>query len=414
MTRDVLPELEWRGLVADVSDRDGLSRALAAGPVTLYAGFDPTADSLHLGNLQVIVTLRHFQLAGHRVIALSGGGTGLIGDPSGKSAERQLNEAETVAEWTKRIGEQLSRLLPPGPGAPAVTLLDNDEWIGRLTAIELLRDVGKHFPLGYMLAKESVSARLGPDAAGMTFTEFSYMLLQALDCLVLYDREGCRLQIGGSDQWGNITAGLELLRRTERQGAFGLTMPLIVSSEGKKFGKSEAGALWLDPSKTSPYAFYQFLVNVPDADAGMLLRRLTFLTRDEIETLERAVAQRPAAREAQRALAREVTRFVHGDEGLAEAERASAALFGGDAEDAPVTEVGAKEASAWDRLAVAVGLAASLSDARRTIAAGGLYVGERRVGPEEAGPSPDDFDAEGRLFLRKGKRHRAVAKIAQG
>ena len=393
---DLFAELTWRGLVQDATD--GLGEALERGSLTLYVGYDPTAPSLHAGNLQQIVTMRRFVLRGHRVIALAGGGTGLIGDPSGKSAERALNDDATVAEWAGRIEGQVRRLL----GDEAI-YENNREWLEPLTAIELLRDVGKHFPMGYMLAKESVRTRI--QGAGMTFTEFSYMLLQAYDYQQLYDRHGCRLQVGGSDQWGNITAGLELLRRTGREGAFGMTTPLLLRPDGQKFGKSEQGAIWLDPQRTPPYAFFQFFLNTADDQVGMLLRRLTLLAPEEIEALEAAP---PETRAAQRALAEHLTTMVHGEEGLREAERQTEALFRGEGE-AEAVAVGADALQSWAHVFLAAGLVASLSEARRLIKGGGLYAGDERVADDTP---PPQLSAGEVLLLRKGKRERRAVRLA--
>jgi tyrosyl-tRNA synthetase len=392
---DLFDELVWRGLVQDSTD--GLGEALGAGPLTLYIGYDPTAPSLHAGNLQQIITMRRFQLRGHRVIALAGGGTGLIGDPSGKSAERALNDDATVREWAGRIEGQVRRLL----GDDAI-YENNREWLEPLTAIELLRDVGKHFPMGYMLGKESVRTRV--EGAGMTFTEFSYMLLQAFDYQQLYDRHGCRLQIGGSDQWGNITAGLELLRRTGRPGAFAMTTPLLLRSDGQKFGKSEQGAIWLDPERTAPYEFFQFFLNTADDQVGTLLRRLTLFAPAEIEELEAAP---PETRTAQRALAEHLTAMVHGEEGLRQADEQTRALFGGEG-DAETVSVARDALASWAHLFLAAGLVSSLSEARRLIKGGGLYAAEQRV--TEDAPAPE-LAGEDVLLLRKGKRERRAVRL---
>jgi tyrosyl-tRNA synthetase len=423
-SQELLEDLAWRGLIQDVSDREGLAEALANGPITLYVGYDPTASSLHVGNLQIILLQRRFQLAGHRVIALSGGGTGLIGDPSGKEGERALTDEETVARWTRAIREQLERLLPRDSETitPAI-FEDNSAWIRPLSTVELLRDIGKHFPLGSMLSKESVASRLHDADRGISFTEFAYMVLQAYDFQVLYDTYDCRLQIGGSDQWGNVTAGLELLRRTQRRGAFGMTAPLILRPDGTKFGKSEAGAIWLDRTRTSPFAFYQHFLNVPDSEIGMLLRRLSLRPREEIVGLEEATERDPSARHAQRALAEELTVVVHGDSGLAEAREATDWLFG-DGQLRPDADVGSMFAGApaitvdpddwsgWEHKLVEAELASSRSDARRTIAGGGVYINDRRISSDEATLSPSDFSAGGVAVLRKGKRHRALVRLA--
>ncbi|HEX2085701.1 MAG TPA: tyrosine--tRNA ligase [Solirubrobacteraceae bacterium] len=387
-------ELVWRGLVQDRTE--GLGSALES-PLTLYAGYDPTAPSLHAGNLQLIVTMRRFREAGHTVIALAGGGTGLIGDPSGKSGERALQEESTVREWAARIEGQIRRLL----GGDAI-YENNRTWLEPLTAIDLLRDVGKHFPMGYMLAKESVKTRVHGE--GMTFTEFAYMLLQAYDYVQLYDRHDCRLQIGGSDQWGNITAGVELCKRTRRPGAYGMTTPLLLRADGQKFGKSEEGAIWLDPERTSPYGFFQFFLNTADDQVGTLLRRLSLLPREEIERLEAAP---PETRTAQRALADHLTRMVHGEEGLRQAQEQTEALFGGEGQ-AHVMYLDTSAVVSWAHLFQAAGLVSSLSEARRLIKGGGLYVGDERV--TEATPLPD-VAAEDVLLLRKGKRERRAVRL---
>ena len=392
---DLWEDLRWRGLVQDASEE--LGEALRE-PLTLYIGYDPTAPSLHAGNLQQIITMRRFVLAGHRVIALAGGGTGLIGDPSGKSAERALNDDATVREWAQRIEGQVRGLL----GGDAI-YVNNREWLEPLTAIELLRDVGKHFPMGYMLAKESVRTRI--DGAGMTFTEFSYMLLQAFDYQQLYDRFDCRLQVGGSDQWGNITAGLELLRRTGRPGAYAMTTPLLLRADGQKFGKSEQGAIWLDRERTSPYEFFQFFLNTADDQVGILLRRLTLLHRERIEELE---ASPPETRAAQRALAEHLTAMVHGEEGLRDAEEQTRALFSGEG-DAEAVTVERDALASWAHLFLAAGLVSSLSEARRLIEGGGLYAGDERVTEQTPPPEPSD-DV---LLLRKGKRERRAVRFAR-
>jgi tyrosyl-tRNA synthetase len=424
--RELLDDLSWRGLVHDISDREGLATALAEGPITLYAGYDPTASSLHVGNLQNVVLQRRFQLAGHRVIALSGGGTGLIGDPSGKTGERTLIDEASIARWTAALRTQLKALLPAGGAAvPPPIFEDNLDWIGPLSAVELLRDVGKHFPLRTMLAKDSVASRLDDRSRRISYTEFSYMVLQAFDFRVLYDRHGCCLQVGGSDQWGNITVGIELVRRTRGQAVFGLTAPLILRSDGTKFGKTEEGALWLDRERTSPFALYQYFLGLPDADVGALLRRLSLRPRAKIEELERTVAEHSRGREAQRALAEELTEYVHGPAGLAEARETSEWLFGGgelragrDLESvvagAPAVDVAADDWPGWERILVDAALTDSLSGARRLIAGGGAYVNDRRIAAEEPGFDSSDFEPGGIAVLRKGKRHRALVRISKG
>ncbi|HMA47126.1 MAG TPA: tyrosine--tRNA ligase [Frankiaceae bacterium] len=421
MTADVLDELTWRGQVAQTTDPDALRALLATGPVTLYAGFDPTADSLHVGSLVPILALRRFQLAGHRPIALVGGATGLVGDPSGRGAERALNDADTVKVWKERLAAQLGRFLDldgdrEGPGAGL--LVDNLEWTAELPVLDFLRDVGKHFPVNQMLAQESVGARL--TAGGISFTEFSYMLLQALDFLELSRRYGCLLQVGGSDQWGNITAGLDLIRRVDGVPAHGLTVHLLTKADGTKFGKTEAGTVWLDPHQTSPYAFFQFWVNTDDRDVVPFLRTFTFLPREEIDALAVTVARRPQAREAQHRLAVEVTTLVHGAAETARVVAASAALFGrGDLREldeqtlaAALAEAGltrVEELPGVVELLVRTGLCASRSDARRVVAQRGAYVDNRVVVDGDAAPTATDLLHGRYLVLRRGRR--AVAGV---
>src|SRR5690606_31091753 len=334
---DLLKDLEFRGLIHQVTDREGLEKLLNEEKIKLYCGFDPTADSLHIGHLLPILMLRRFQLAGHHPIALVGGATGLIGDPSGKKAERTLNDEETVAEWSERIKEQLSRFLEfEGVDNPAM-MANNYDWIGKMDLITFLRDVGKNFGLNYMLAKDTVQSRID---TGISFTEFSYMILQSLDFLNLYEKENCRLQIGGSDQWGNITAGLELIRKTKEDAkAFGLTVPLVTKADGTKFGKTEGGAVWLDPEKTTPYEFYQFWINTDDRDVVKYLKYFTFLSHEEILELEKATETKPEERFAQKALAREMTKLVHGEEALEQAIRITEALFSGNIKELSVSEI---------------------------------------------------------------------------
>ena len=305
---NIIPDLQFRGLIYQATDLDGLAELLAAGPIVLYNGFDPTADSLTVGNLVPILLLRRFQLAGHKVIALAGGGTGLIGDPGGKTEERQLNATDVVAEWTQQVKAQLERFLEFDGPNPAV-MVDNHDWLGQLAAIDFMRDVGKHFPVPYMLAKDSVASRLG---TGISYTEFSYMVLQAYDFLVLNKEYGCELQTGGSDQWGNITAGTDLIRRSAGNRAFGLTCPLVTKADGTKFGKTEAGTVWLDAAKTSAYQFYQFWINAEDQKVIDHLKTYTFLEQDAILQLAETVRDQPERREAQRTLAAEATTLVHG------------------------------------------------------------------------------------------------------
>jgi tyrosyl-tRNA synthetase len=424
---DILDDLDWRGLVADVTDRDALAAALAKGQVTLYAGFDPTGDSLHVGHFLPLLSLRRFQLAGHRPIALVGGVTGMVGDPGGRSSERNLLSEQQVHANVAGIRAQIERLLTPVDGAPEPIVTDNAEWLGPLRLVEFLRDVGKHFTVNYMLAKESVSSRMAGDN-GISYTEFSYMLLQAADFRQLYDDHGCTLQIGGSDQWGNITAGTELIRRSRRSGdgspdVFALTFPLLLKTDGTKFGKSASGQqIWLDPERTSPYELYQYFLNTADADVSALLRRITLLPREEIEGLERATAERPHAREAQRALARWLTTFLHGPEATQKVEQVSAALFGGGdlrAADpsfvdaalagAPSVTVGAEQLS-WAQLAVTAGLEKGLGAVRRTVGEGGLYVNNERIEDADATPADGDWLHGSLLLLRRGKRTYVVVR----
>ena len=418
----VLDELQWRGLVADSTDLPSLREQLGPGPLTLYAGFDPSAPSLHIGHLIQTLVLRRFQLAGHRPIALVGGATGLIGDPR-MTAERSLNDGDVVQEWAQRIRGQLERLLDFGDGPAGARLVNNYDWTAPLSAIDLLRDVGKHFSVNRMLDREAVAARLA--SSGISFTEFSYVLLQSLDYLELFRRHDCRLQVGGSDQWGNITAGVELVRRVEGEPVHAVTTPLLLKADGTKFGKTEGGSVWLDPQLTSPYAFYQFWINADDHESVGLLRQFTFRDQDEVAALEAATRDRPQAREAQRALAREVTTLVHGRDQTERVEAASAALFGrGDLaaldeatlsaalQETPHTNVGAT--ATWADLLVATGLAASRSAARRTADEGGVYVNNVRLDDVEATPTDADFLHGRWAVLRRGRKSLAGVERPPG
>lgn len=423
---DLFEELEWRGLIAQSTDSDALRKLLGSESVTFYCGFDPTAPSLHIGNLVQLVTLRRLQQAGHRPIGLVGGATGLIGDPSGKSSERALNPADVVEQWVARIRGQVERFLDFSAGGAGAFLVSNLEWTHDLSAIAFLRDIGKYFSLNRMLARETVSARLSGE--GMSYTEFSYMVLQALDYLELYRRYGCALQVGGSDQWGNITAGVDLVRRAEGASVHALTTPLLTKSDGSKFGKTESGTIWLDPELTSPYAFYQFWINVDDRDIGRFLRALSFRSPAEIEELERETAERPASRVAQRALAEELTTLLHG---AGESERvvhASRALFGqGELErldegtlaaslaEVPLTEVagGRSELPPVVDLLARSGLSPSKSAARRTIAEGGAYVNNRKVTHQDSVPDPRELLHGRFLVLRRGKRNVAGVEAVE-
>lgn len=322
---DLFEELKWRGLIFQTSNEAGL-KELLKNPITLYQGFDPTADSLHVGNFLGILMLRRFQLAGHTPITLAGGGTGLIGDPGGRTSERQLNPEATVAAWNEKIKSQLGKLLDFDHGKNKAVLVNNYDWLGKVSAIGLMREVGKHFPVSEMLQKESVSARL---ETGISYTEFSYMILQAYDYMELFGKYNCELQIGGSDQWGNITAGVSLIRKVKQKEVHAMTMPLVVASDGKKFGKSEGNAVWLDATKTSPYQLYQFWMGTDDRDAVRFLKYYTFLSKTEIENIENEFRQKPEERLAQRVLASEVTGILHGKEAREGAERVSRALFSG-------------------------------------------------------------------------------------
>jgi tyrosyl-tRNA synthetase len=420
----VLDDLEWRRMIADHTDLDALRSAMAGGPLSYYGGFDPTAPSLHFGNLVLLVTMRRLQLAGHRPIGLVGGATGLVGDPSGRSAERQLHEREVIEGWVARIRSQVERYLS-FEGDNAATIVNNLEWTGELSAIDWLRDVGKHFSVNRMLAKEAVAARL--DAGGISYTEFSYQVMQAFDFLELYRRHGVTLQLGGSDQWGNLTAGVDLIRRVEGAQAHALATPLITRPDGEKFGKSAGATLWLDPALTTPFAFYQWFVNTDDSVAGTYLRVFSFRPREEIEELEASVAARPDAREAQRALAHEVTELVHGTDAAAGAADASRALFGDG--DLATLDAGTLEAAFADLpradvspangmpsvldLLVSSGLSESRGQARRVLGEGGAYVNNRRVTDPAAVPDRSDLLGGRWLLLRRGKRNLAVAEVRE-
>lgn len=327
MKQDILEDLEFRGLLNQSTDLEALRKRLAQGPCVLYCGFDATADSLHVGNLLPLVCLKRFQIAGHKPIALLGGGTSLIGDPSGKKSERVLNDKKTVSEWVRKIEKQAYGVFSAEPKGEKARVISNGDWLNSLKMIDFIRDVGKHFSIGYMLAKESVKSRL---ETGISFTEFTYMLLQSYDFFRLYSNYNCELQIGGSDQWGNITAGIDFIKKTAEVEVFGLTIPLIVKSDGNKFGKTESGAIWLDPEKTSPYQFYQFWMNIDDKDVIQFIKYFTFLSKSEIEKIEEEFLQAPEKREAQKILAKEMTILVHGESNWEQAERISTALFKGD------------------------------------------------------------------------------------
>ncbi|MEV7776498.1 tyrosine--tRNA ligase [Kitasatospora sp. NPDC086791] len=416
---DIVDELRWRGLIALSTDEDALRKAFADGPVTFYCGFDPTAPSLHLGNLVQILTMRRIQQAGNLPLGLVGGATGLIGDPK-PTAERVLNDPETVAGWVERLRGQISRFLD-FEGPYAARMVNNLDWTSGMSAISLLRDVGKYFRVNNMIAKEAVARRLNSDA-GISYTEFSYQILQGMDYLELNRRYGCALQTGGSDQWGNLTAGTDLIRKADGKSVHALATPLIVKADGTKFGKTESGTVWLDPELTTPYAFYQFWLNADDRDVPNFLRIFSFRSKEEIEELERETAERPAARLAQRALAEELTTLVHGAEQYERAVAASKALFGqGDLADleaptlaaalAEVPKAEVPELQPVVDLLVAVGLAPSRSAARRTIKEGGAYLNNVKVTDEEAVPTEADLLHGRWLVLRRGKRNLAAAEL---
>ncbi|MFP5022123.1 tyrosine--tRNA ligase [Pseudonocardia phyllosphaerae] len=422
-TTDILDELDWRGLIAQSTDRDALAKELAGdGPVTLYAGFDPTAPSLHAGHLVQLLTLRRFQEAGHRPVILAGGATGLIGDPR-DVGERNLHDVATVAEWTALIRGQLERFVTFDDSPTGAVAVNNLDWTGEQTVLEFLRDLGKHFPVNAMLARETVKRRLAAD--GMSYTEFSYLLLQSQDYLQLYRRLGCTLQIGGSDQWGNIVGGVDLVRRVEGGHVHALTTPLVTDSEGRKFGKSTGGGnVWLDPDRTSPYAWYQYFVNVADADVIGYLKLFTFLSREEIEALEAELVEKPHLRSAQRRLAAELTTMVHGEEQTRQVTTASQALFGRadltelDARtlDAALAEVPTAESGGADTivdLLVATGLCESKGAARRAVKEGGAYVNNVKVPDEEWVPGSDDVLDGGWLVVRRGKRNLAGVRVTR-
>ena len=419
MTRQLLADLEWRGSIAQTTDRSELEKFLESGKESVYLGIDPTAPSIHLGNLVAIVVLRRFQLAGHKPIALVGGATGLVGDPSGRNSERTLNEESVVANWVERIRGQLEGLLDFS-GTNAATMANNLDWTAPVSALAFLRDIGKHFSVNQMLAKESVSARL--EAGGISYTEFSYQVLQAFDFLELNRRNNCGLQIGGSDQWGNIVAGVDLIRRVSGKSAHALTIPLMTKADGEKFGKTATGAIWLDSKMTSPYAFFQFFLNSDDRDVEKLLKAFSFKGREELDSLFETLKSNPGAREAHRELAREVTTLVHGENECKKAENAAKALFGQSEigeldlvtlesaiQELPKTEiVKSSPLPTWVDLITATGVIESKSAARRIIKEGGAYLNNKKVASEDFAPSPADLLHGRYLLLRKGKRELAA------
>jgi tyrosyl-tRNA synthetase len=416
---DIVDELDERGLIHDVTDRGALQARLAERPIVVYYGCDPTADSLHVGNLVGLLALRRLQERGHRPIALAGGGTGMVGDPSGRTTDRPLLSPAELSRNLEAISDQIQRIVPDA------TFVDNASWLGSVRLIDFLRDVGKHVTVNQMVAKESVRSRMGSEG-GISFTEFAYMLLQAYDFYRLHVDHACEMQIGGSDQWGNITLGLDLVRKKAGASLHGLTWPLITRSDGRKFGKTEEGTVWLSPRRTSPYRFFQYWINVDDRDSGRFLRMFTFLPLERIRELERSARDAPHKREAQRVLAREVTALVHGQEAASHAEEASTILFGGDATGADwrVFEALAEEiptlrvprdsfaggADPSDLLA-RTGLVRSKSEARRSLQAGGVYVNGRRL-DESGAIAPDELLHGSYMLLRRGKQNYALV-VAQ-
>jgi len=416
---NVLDELEWRGLIAHSTDIDALREALGSGSVRFYVGFDPTAPSLHMGNLVQLVTARRLQDAGHTPYILVGGATGMIGDPK-DSGERTLNSVETVKDWTENVRRQVSAFVR-FEGDNAATVVNNFDWTSSLSTIDFLRDIGKHFPVNRMLARDVVRTRL---EAGISYTEFSYVLLQSMDYLHLFKAHGVTLQFGGSDQWGNLTGGAELIRRAEGGRAHAFATPLITKADGTKYGKTEGGALWLDPTMMSPYAFYQFWLNVEDEKVGEMLRIFSFLSRAEIEALDAQTAEKPFLRAGQKALAEHVTTFVHGAEETDRIKAASAALFGGgnlhdlsvDTLVAALSEAGAARVDRDDKqtivdLFVTAGLSKSKGEARRTVAEGGAYLNNARVEDPELVPGESDLIGGRWLVLRRGKKNLAGVEV---
>ena len=422
LSNELIADLKWRGLFSQSTDEKALSEALKK-PTTLYIGFDPTAPSLHVGNLVVLLALRRFQLAGHIPIALVGGATGLIGDPSGKNEERSLNTTDVVAAWVERIRGQVSKYLDFQVKPNTAIVANNLDWTSPLTAIEFLRDIGKHFSVNQMLAKDSVASRL--EAGGISYTEFSYQVLQSFDFLELYRRYNCTLQLGGSDQWGNIVAGLDLIRRVESGSGHALTIPLLAKADGSKFGKTAGGAIWLDPEMTSPYAFFQYWLNTDDQDVINFLKVFSFKSRSEIEALEKVHTENPGAREAHRALARELTSIVHSEDICNRVELAARALFGqgelSDLDEAtlasalaelPRTTVKSSEPiPTWVDLLAATGVVDSKSAARRIVKEGGAYLNNSKISGEDFAPQKSDFLCGKYAVLRKGKRDLAAVEL---
>ena len=419
---NLLEDLRWRGLLAQSTDEAALLESLKK-PITLYVGFDPTAPSLHVGNLVVLLVLRRFQLAGHTPIALVGGATGLVGDPSGKNEERTLNSTEIVEGWVNRIRTQVSAFLDFSEAKNKAIVVNNLDWTSPLSAIEFLRDIGKHFSVNQMLSKDSVSARL--EAGGISYTEFSYQVLQSYDFLELYRRNNCTLQLGGSDQWGNIVAGLDLIRRVEQGSGHALTVPLLTKADGTKFGKTAGGSVWLDPAMTSPYAFFQYWLNTDDKDVINFLKVFSFKSHEEIAALENAHKENPGLREAHRALARELTALVHSQATTDRVEAAAKALFGqgdlteldeetlaGALAELPRTTVSKNDAiPTWVELLAATGVVDSKSAARRIVKEGGAYLNNEKISGEDFAPQKSDFLCGKYAVLRKGKRDLAAVEL---
>ena len=419
---NLLEDLRWRGLLAQSTDESALLESLKK-PITLYVGFDPTAPSLHVGNLVVLLVLRRFQLAGHTPIALVGGATGLVGDPSGKNEERTLNSTEIVEGWVNRIRTQVSSFLDFSEAKNKAIVVNNLDWTSPLSAIEFLRDIGKHFSVNQMLSKDSVSARL--EGGGISYTEFSYQVLQSYDFLELFRRNNCTLQLGGSDQWGNIVAGLDLIRRVEAGSGHALTVPLLTKADGTKFGKTAGGSVWLDPAMTSPYAFFQYWLNTDDKDVINFLKVFSFKSHEEITALETAHEENPGLREAHRALARELTALVHSQVTTDRVEAAAKALFGqgdlteldeetlaGALAELPRTTVSKNEAiPTWVDLLAATGVVDSKSAARRIVKEGGAYLNNEKISGEDFAPAKSDFLCGKYAVLRKGKRDLAAVEL---
>ncbi|MBA2117542.1 tyrosine--tRNA ligase [Bremerella alba] len=426
---DIFAELSWRGLINQTTGDDSFGTWLNEQSRTVYAGFDPTAESLHVGHMLPLMLLRRFQAAGHKPIALVGGATGMIGDPSGKSAERNLLSVEQLQANVDAIKVQMGQFLDFEASGSGAVLVNNFDWMRSFSYLDFLRDIGKNFPVNVMMAKDSVKGRLERDDAGLSYTEFSYMLLQAYDFVHLFDKHGCTLQIGGSDQWGNITAGIDLGRRMRSAQLFGMTCPLLTKSDGTKMGKTESGAIWLSAERTSPYAFYQYWINVADEDAGKCLRFLTELEREEIESLDKAREEEPHKRQSQKRLAEALTQLVHGSEGVTSAQRATEIFFGGEIDnlsdkqlteifaDVPSQELSRERLTAAEGLNIVdafieAGLCKSKGDARRTISQGGAYVNNRRVEEVDKALGTDDLASETVMVLRSGKKKYALLRFA--